>query len=212
MAVNKYFNHITNTKEQDFFEDFVVESIKVSGIDVWYLVREHEVEAVLQEPTRSDFNHAYLIEAYFHDVQGFGGEGDLMSKFGFQQPDTLELSIAKRSWRALKIPDRLERPREGDLIYLPFSKSMFEITFVEHEDPFWQLGRYNVFRLKTTMYTRGYNEKFNTGVVADSTGHNPDGAGNTDNTSEIDDAINNAIKTKSNVLIDFTEKNPFGGM
>lgn len=206
MAVNPYFNHLTNNVEQNFFEDLIVENIKASGMDVKYLPRTHNIDDILRESKNSVFDRAITIEAYFHDVGAFGGEGDLMTKFGFTQPDTCSISIAKRSWRNLKISDRLERPVEGDLVYLPFSKSLFEITFVEHEDPFWQLGRYNVFKVKMAMYTRGYNEKFTTPDVV------VNGAGATDNVEEISKAINSAITTKAGVLVNFDENNPFGGM
>lgn len=204
MAVSKYFNHISNKSEQDLFESLTVETIQLSGLDIKYMPRVHGIDDILREQYQSEFREAITVEAYFHDVQGFGGQGDIMSKFGFQQMDTLNVSIAKKRWRDLKVPDRLERPREGDLIYIPFSKSMFEINFVEHEDPFWQLGRYNVFKLSCAMYTRGYNEKFSTTDV------DVNNAGFANNPAEIDAAINEAIETKTGVLVDFTEKNPFG--
>lgn len=203
MATNKYFDHLNNTAEQDLIESMVVETIQMSGMDIHYMPREHMTDDVLREPVSSNFTSTWTIEAYFHDVAGFGGQGDFMSKFGFQQMDTIEVSIAKKSWRNLNVTGRENRPREGDVIYLPFSRSFFEIAFVEHEDPFWQLGRYNTFKLKCNMYTRGYNEKFSTPLVDINNG------ANADNASEIDAAINNAVTSKSNVLLDFTEKNPF---
>ena len=206
MAINPYFNHGYNTVEQDFFEAIVVESIKATGLDVAYLPRTHGIDDVLREPVASLFDRKIVIEAYFHDVANFGGDGTLMSKFGFEQLSSVNLSIAKKAWRDLKVADRLERPREGDLIYLPFSKSMFEVAYVEHEDPFWQLGRYHVFKLSCNMYTRGYNETFTTPDAFINTG------GNADNSHEIDSAINDAITTKTGTLVNFDEKNPFGGM
>lgn len=206
MAVSPYFNHISNSSEQDLVESMVVETIKLSGLDIVYLPRTNDIDPVLRDPTNSEFATKWTIEAYFHDVQGYGGEGDIMSKFGFQQLDTVSVSIAKKSWRRLGVTERSERPREGDLIFIPFSKSFFEISHVEHEDPFWQLGRYNVFKLKCHMYTRGYNEKFVTPDPFINAG------ANADNSAEIDTAINSAITEKSGTLLDFTEKNPFGDM
>lgn len=206
MAVSKYFNHLTNTSEQNLIESMVVETIKLSGMDIVYMPREYVVDDVLKDPMSSHFNESWTIEAYFHDVQGFGGQGDFMSKFGFQQLDTVDLSIARKSWKLLNVPSRQERPREGDVIFIPFSKSFFEIAFVEHEDPFWQLGKYHTFRLKCNMYTRGYNEKFATPDAFINTG------ANADNTAEIDAAINSAVTQKSGALLDFTEKNPFGDL
>lgn len=207
MTVNSYFNHITNKVEQDYFEDFVVETIQVSGMDIDYIIRENTVDPILREEFGSEFKNSFKIEAYFHDVESFGGEGDIMSKFGWKQTDTMSISIAKKRWRALKVPGpgRAERPREGDLIFLPLSKTMFEITFVENENPFWQLGRYHVYKLSCAMFTQGY-ETFATGKpLLDSTG-------TADNNHEIDTAINNAIESAAGLLMSLDEKNPFGDL
>ena len=191
MTVSRYFNHIANTSEQNLYEDLVVENIQLSGMDVNYLRRDME-----------SIDH--VIEVYFHDVMNFGGEGDLMTKFGFAQKDTMSVSMAKRRWRELKVPNRLDRPVEGDLVYLPLTKSLFQIDLVEHEDPFWQLGKYMVFKLKCSLYVNG-SEKFQTGIPI------IDGEAGRDQISEIERHINDAIKTKSNVLMSTDETNPFGG-
>lgn len=208
MTVNKYFNFLTNTKEQDFFESFVVESIKMTGMDIYFFPRNCQIDPVLRDPYKSEFKNYYVIEAYFHNIEGFGGENDVMTKFGFQQMDTVEVSIAKKSWRDLKIPGREDRPLEGDVIFLPFSKSFFQIGRVEHEIPFWQLGRYNVFRLMCNLYTAGYNEIFGTDNDFFNVG------ANADNVYELkhQNAINDAVQSKGEVLLDFDEKNPFSNI
>lgn len=205
MAVSKYFKHLTNANEQKLMEALTIEEIQLFGMDINYLPRTYLTDSILLEPTASNFNSSVVIEAYFHDVQGYGDSqgGDLMTKFGFQQADTLNVSIAKARWRALKVPDRLERPVEGDLIYIPMTKSVFEINHVEHETPFWTLGKYNTFNLSCSLYTRGYNEKFNSTVPA------IDATANAVNTEEINAALNNAIGTATTTLLDFSEKNPF---
>ena len=173
-------------------------------MDIQYIPRTADIDDVLREPTSSVFTTSMTIEAYFHDVANFGGDGDIMSKFGFQQVYTVSLSISKKRFRSIRVPDRPTRPFEGDIVYLPFAKAMFQINFVEHEDPFWQLGRFHVFKLKCSLYTRGYNEKFTTPktVVNDT--------GNAVAVDELEHHINDALKTKSDVLLDFTEQNPFG--
>ena len=40
MAVNPYFNHITALNERSLYNDLIVENIKNSGIDVYYIPRE----------------------------------------------------------------------------------------------------------------------------------------------------------------------------
>ena len=44
------------------------------------------------------------------------------------------------------------RPREGDLIYFPLGQRLFEVKFVEHEDPFYQLGKNYVYQLKCELF------------------------------------------------------------
>ena len=44
------------------------------------------------------------------------------------------------------------RPREGDLVYFPLGQRLFEVKFVEHEDPFYQLGKNYVFQLKCELF------------------------------------------------------------
>ena len=208
MAVNKYFDFSTNTKEQDFFESFVVESIQMTGMDIYFFPRNCEIDPVLRDPFKSEFKNYYVVEAYFHNVEGFGGENDVMTKFGFQQLDTVEVSIAKKTWRDLKIPGRENRPLEGDIIFLPLTKSFFQIGRVEHEVPFWQLGRYNVFRLMCNLYTNGYDEIFDTDNEFFNAG------ANANNKFELErlSAINNAVQEKGDVLFDFDEKNPFSNI
>lgn len=214
MATNPYFNHLKNTSEQSFYENLVVESIKNAGIDVFYIPREYlEIDPILGEPNKSSFNSAFKIEVYLQEVTGYGGEGDLMSKFGLQMTDTATFMISRKRFNDLKIPNRI-RPREGDLIYVgdteksgygSFTNGFFEIKYVEHESPFWQLGKYFVFQLKCQLFTYSY-EKFNTGNPA------IDMLNKNDNAADLSVAINNALETKKSTLIDFTEKNPFGDL
>lgn len=214
MATNPYFNHLKSKVEQSFYEDLVIENIKNAGVDVYYIPREYfEIDPILGEPTRSTFNSAYKIEVYFKDVMGYQGQGDLMSKFGLTMQDDTKLEISKKRFEQLGILDRM-RPREGDLIYIgdienngygSFTNSFFEITYVEHESPFWQVGKYFTYELQCQLFTYSY-EKFNTGNAA------IDSMNSITNQSEIDVAINQALKTKEQTLVDFSEKNPFGDL
>jgi hypothetical protein len=147
------------------------------------------------------------------NVSGYDGQGDLMSKIGLTMQDDASFVISKKRFKELNIPDRA-RPREGDLIFVgdtendgygTFTNSFFEITYVEHEYPFWQLGKYFVYKLKCQLFAYSY-EKFNTGNPA------VDMMNTITNTSEISTAINNALDVKKQTLVDFSEKNPFGNL
>lgn len=167
MPTNVFFNHAVST-EQQLYEDLVVESLRIYGHEVYYLPREIvEEDSILNEDVQSRFGDAYQVEMYLENTEGFEGEGDLMSKFGVQVRDQATFIISLRSWeRFISLDSNLAtsfRPNEGDLIYFPLSGSMFEIKFVEHEDPFYQVGKLFVFKLRTELFEYS-QEDFDTGI------------------------------------------------
>ena len=167
MPTNVFFNHAVST-EQQLYEDLVVESLRIYGQEVFYLPREVvEEDSILNEDVQSKFGDAYSVEMYIENTDGFEGEGDLMSKFGIQVRDQATFIISLRSWeRFISLDSNVAtsfRPNEGDLIYLPLSGSMFEIKFVEHEDPFYQVGKLFVFKLRCELFEYS-QEDFDTGI------------------------------------------------
>ena len=206
-TTSKYFNHVNSKIEQDLYRSLTTESVKISGIDVYYIPRTvFEIDPILGEPTRSTFESAYMIEANIGDVNGFGGE-DIMTPFGLSSPDEVELIVSQERWKSLNIPGmEYDRPREGDLIYLGagssvFSINYFEITKVDYDKFFFQMGKTFVYSMKCIAYTGGY-EPITTGIEEiDSVGY--------DNTSELNLGTNTAIKEKEIGLRLFNEKNPF---
>jgi len=168
MPTNVFFNHAVDT-EQMLMEDLVVESLRMYGHEIFYLPREvAEQEDIFVEDVRSTFGDAYSIEAYIENTEGFEGEGDLFSKFGIEIRDQATFIISLRSWeRFISLDENLAsswRPNEGDLIYFPLSGSMFEIKFVEHENPFYQVGKLFVFKCQCELYE--YNQDdFDTGIA-----------------------------------------------
>ena len=152
MATNVYFSQKVKA-EQDLYEDIVIESLKMYGQDVYYLPREVVNEdSILGEDIESVFSDAYIIEMYIANVDGFEGDGNLLSKFGVEIRDQANFIVSKKRWNQY-IGTRSSgtlgnlRPGEGDLIYLPLSKSLFEIRFVEHESPFYQLSNLPTYTL-----------------------------------------------------------------
>lgn len=144
----------------------MIEAIKMYGTNVKYLPK-HVIakDELLGEEIRSEFPSAFTIEVYVDSVDGFEGDGTLMSKFGLEIRDQCTLVVAKRRW-AKEVGVWKEglnpvRPSEGDLIYLPFSKGMFEVKFVEHESPFYQLKNVSVYKLQCELFEYS-NEDFNT--------------------------------------------------
>ena len=170
MPTNVFFNHAVNT-EQMLYEDIVVESLRMFGHETYYLPREIvEEDTILGEDVQSKFGDAYSVEMYLENTDGFEGDGDLMSKFGVQVRDQATFVISLRTWeRFISLDSNLTtslRPNEGDLIYFPMSGSMFEIKFVEHENPFYQVGKLFVFKLQCELFEYS-GEDFDTGTVVD---------------------------------------------
>ena len=166
MPTNVYFNHAVQT-EQHLYEDLVVESLRFYGHECFYLPREVvEEDSILGEDIQSIYGDAYSVEMYIENTEGFEGEGDLFSKFGVQVRDQATFVLSLRSWeRFISLDSNLAtslRPNEGDLIYFPMSGSLFEIKFVEHENPFYQVGKLFVFKLQCELFEYS-GEDFDTG-------------------------------------------------
>ena len=156
MPTNVYFNHAVKS-EQDLHEDLVVESLRFYGHECFYLPREIvDEDELFGEDTSSKFGDAYQVEMYIENTEGFEGEGDLLSKFGVEVRDQATFILSRRTWqRFISLDSNLAtstRPQEGDLIYFPLGNQVFEIRFVEHENPFYQLGKLNVFKLQVETF------------------------------------------------------------
>lgn len=168
MPRNVYFSQAVRS-EQNLYEDLVIESLKIFGQDVYYIPRTLvERDTILGEDPASSFDDAYLIEAYIDNQDGFEGAGDLYQKFGLEIRDEANFIISKRQWERLiglynNTLENVHKPKEGDVIFLPLSNSFFEITFVEHEKPFYQLSNLPVYTLTCSLFEYS-EEKFDTGV------------------------------------------------
>lgn len=161
MPTNTYFRNFDARNEQELLHSLVTESIQIYGHDVNYIPRTLVNEdTILGEDSISEYKDAYSIEMYIKSVDGFEGEGDLVSKFGLEIRDQIVFSVARRAWEGLDIG---VRPKEGDLIYFPLTEKLFQIMFVEHETPFYQTGALPTFDLTCELFTYS-DEKIDTGV------------------------------------------------
>lgn len=155
MATNPYFNNDSGlASEQTLYEDLIEECIQIHGHDLIYLPRETvTTDDLLGEDIASKFGTNYTIEMYVETTEGYGGGGDLISLFGQQIQDESTLVVMRRRWtEVIGTPEGQERPYEGDLVYVPFSKSLFVITEAEHEEPFYQLVNLPVWKLRVSLF------------------------------------------------------------
>jgi hypothetical protein len=171
--LNPYFTQGT-TSEQDLVQDLVDEQIRMYGIDVYYIPRSYVTKAkIIKEIIQSEFNNAYAIEAYVSTYNGYDGVGTLLSKFGIQEQDDLTIVISQRRYRNYLEPlvasgtniELSSRPKEGDLIYFPLGDRIFEIKYVEHESPFFQLKKNYVYELRCELYRLAASDVFDTDIA-----------------------------------------------
>ena len=242
MARNVYFTQGTKN-EQYLLEDIIIESLKIYGQDVYYIPRTLvNKDIILGEDVLSTFDSAYDIEMYFEDVDDFQGQGTFLQKFGIEIEKSATLVVARRRWEQTigrfgigRIPTR---PAEGDLIYFPLTKKLFEIRFVEHEDPFYQIGKLYTYKLRIETFQYA-SERLNTGIdeidtiednyTYDQLGYellleNYDLIEDEDNSDyfysqelstdeepeDFSDGKTYDDISRTNSLVDFDERNPFG--
>lgn len=215
MATNFYFSNFTNSGEQRLIEDLIIESIRIYGIDVWYLPRTlGALDDLLNEDDLPIFNSAYMVEMYVKNVEGFQGDGDFLSKFGLQIRDSMTMTMAMRKfYEDVANYSEEVRPKEGDLLYFPLNRKIFEIKHVEHEAIFYQMGSLQTYDFRVELFEYS-NERFNTGVeevdawpAKFATTANNTIAG----IESIDPLADNlTIETEADGILDFTEENPFG--
>ena len=165
---NLYFSDKVRS-EQKLYEDIIIESLKIYGQDVYYIPRDLvQEDKIFGDDVPSRFNSAHKIEMYIENVEGFDGEGDLFTRFGVEIRDEATFVVSRNRWsqQVAKFDSGITsvRPLEGDLIYLPLSKKLFEISHVEHEQPFYQLSNLPVFKLRTRLFEYN-NEDLDTGVT-----------------------------------------------
>lgn len=166
-TVNPYFSQGTRN-EQYLIEDLIIESLKIYGQELFYIPRTLvSKDNVLGEDRLSQFKSAFPIEMYFENVDAFEGQGAFIQKFGLMIEQSATLVVARRRWDQLvgrfgqtTLPFR---PNEGDLIYFPLSKGLFEIKFVAHQDPFYQLGKLYVYKLQVELFQYS-SERIDTGI------------------------------------------------
>jgi hypothetical protein len=157
MPTNQFFKNFNSLPQQELLNDLSREVIQINGIDVLYLERiAGNKDDILNEDASSRFTKSREVEMYINTPEGFQGAGDVVSKFGLDVQDELVLIVNKQ-----RFTDEVfnAAPREGDLIYFPLGKGLYEIKFVEHEKPFYTLGKNTVYEITCELF-RYSNEIF----------------------------------------------------
>ena len=160
MALNPFFLQGSQS-EQRLVQSLINEQLQIYGVEVTYIPRKFvRKQTIIKEVQSSAFDDNFLLEAYVNTYEGYGGQGDIMTKFGVSLRDELVLTISKERFEDFISPflsadedyDLATRPREGDVIFFPLGSRLFEVKFVEHEEPFYQLGKNYVYQLKCELF------------------------------------------------------------
>ena len=205
MTVRTGFTHLTSTSDQSLVQNLVTETIQIAGFDVNYLPRtSNNVDTLFEDAEKNSFTTSYTIEMYFGQdtINGLGGGGDIAGRFGLEIQDTCQLVCSYQRFADVVTTGdaTITKPREGDLIYLPLSGQLYEITFTEDMVPFFQLGKNYVWQMECSLF-RYAQDTLSTGITAvDNI------ATETDNYTQSTDIESDA----DGGIVDFTESNPFG--
>ena len=190
MPVNPYFQHgrgIGSRGEQRLLQDLVNEAIQIAGADFVYIPRELiSKDEIFHEDTISRFSKIYTLEMYIENYQEAEGEGEMITKFGFSAGFQLRLTVSEDRFALLPLPNGRTYPKEGDLIYYPTTKQIYEIRWINDTNTIYPLGARQTFQLYVELY-RYSNENIETGV------------------EEIDQVVERYRPTD-----DMTVKDPFG--
>ena len=160
MALNPYFLNGSNT-EQRLIQDLINEQLRMYGVEITYIPRKYvNKKTIIEEVQASKFDDNFQIEAYVQTYEGHTGAGDILTKFGMSLRDDVTLIISKERYEEFIAPflvgdpevEVSSRPSEGDLIFFPLGNRLFEIKFVEHEKPFYQLGKNYVYELQCELF------------------------------------------------------------
>ena len=172
MALNPFFLQ-GSTNEQFLVQDLINEQLKIYGVDVYYLPRKiFKTDDIIKEIQSSKFDDVFLLEAYINNYDGYAPDSDIMTKFGLRLKNEISLTISRERYEEFIAPflegissgiregriteydfgDLITRPKEGDLIYFPLGERLFEIKRVEHEKPFYQLGKNYTYELSCELY------------------------------------------------------------
>jgi hypothetical protein len=165
MATNFFFNNYRSSQEQQLLENLIVEAIKIYGEDMYYVPRNlNKFDHLLTADDQSSYTDPYMIEIYIKSVDGFGGDGNFMSKFGLEIRDQVVFSVAQKVFsQEIGAYTALTRPREGDLIFFPLNNKCFQIKYVDKFEMFYQLGALQTWEMTCELFEYS-SEQFSTGI------------------------------------------------
>ncbi len=167
MTTNFYFNNFQNSQEQILIENLVMESIKMYGHDIFYCPRTLVAkDDIYGEDALSEYNNNYEIDMYIKSYDSYEGDGTFLSKFNLEIRDQMTLTVSVRNFNdEIGQYAALDRPQEGDLIYLPMVTRIMVIKYVNKTPIFYQMGNIQMYDLVCEIFEYS-SERLNTGIEA----------------------------------------------
>ena len=148
--------------EQGLVQDLINEQLRMYGLECHYIPRKLMTSStIMKEVTESRFDQAFPLEAYLMNVDGYAGQGDILTKFGVRVTTEATFVISRERFEESVAPfleqqeddyDISNRPREGDLLFSPLGKKLFEIKYVEFEKPNYQLRKNYTYQLTCEVF------------------------------------------------------------
>lgn len=144
-----------------------MESIKIYGHDMYYCPRTLVAkDDIYGEDTISEYNSAYFVDMYIRSYDSYEGDGTFLSKFNLEIRDQMTLTVSLRNFmNEIGSLENIERPREGDLIYIPMVDRLLVIKYVNKNPVFYQMGSIQMYDLVCEIFEYS-SEKLNTGIEA----------------------------------------------
>ena len=166
MATNQYFNKFSNSAEQRLVQDLVDEAIKIHGVDMVYIPRSIiNEDEIFGEDRLPKFESGRQLEMYVESYDGYEGGGEQFSSIGLQIDDRMTVVVSRRRFLEVFADKNYQYPREGDLIYFPLNKDVFEINFVDREYNFFNFGKSMGYKIECSLF-KFSGEDFDTGFDA----------------------------------------------
>lgn len=209
--VNPYISNYDNITccEKSLTDELVMETIQQWGQTFYYIPRMSlEEDKIWGEDKDAEFQRATSIEMLLENVDGFEGDGDYLSQFGVEIKDSATLVVSKTRWNE-EFPEQ-QFPKEGDLVYYPMTKGLFQINYVSHRDPFFQLGKNYTYKLKVERFEYGW-EDMDTGIdEVDSLNDIFEEEDNLINIAPVNNSDDEVVREKAISIDYFDINNPFG--
>jgi hypothetical protein len=215
MAVNPIVNRYGTASEKQLLDDLTSEAIATAGVDVLYIPRvEENMDHMTEEDPLVRFEDAVEIEMYVNSFESFQGDGHFMDKLGVHIVDQISLKVSTSRFGEVFRPKGFRRPREGDLVWFPLVKRLFEIKFVDKWPDFYPINHLPSIDLRCEFFEYS-GQRFATGIP-DIDGvmqnrHGADADADLPAVTELIDPLDDSsqIQAEANNILDFSEQDPY---